>query len=369
MRDCLASGRVFLCAVIISFGFALPAAAQGPGHPPGVERAINAKNLYGARLFDLDGVVGVGVGLDSLGQPAIIVLTTGPEIRGMPLMLGGVNVEIKVSGRFAAIPKPDCSVEPRHPSCKDEPPPDEETDPDLTPTDTWPRPVPIGVSTGNAGSCSSGTIGFRLKDGNGNLFALSNNHVYALTNIAPIPSNVLQPGRFDTNCVAAAGDVIGELAGFVEIDFSGENLVDAAIAELLPNCLDPGGAAVACVGNATPADGYDTPRSTTAVAQFGDAVMKYGRTTGLTRGMVIMILTSVNVTYSAGTAHFINQIVIESPKGPLLKAGDSGSGVVLNDGTPVGLLYAGNRSGKIGIANNIIDVLTELGGLTIDGIP
>ena len=59
-----------------------------------------------------------------------------------------------------------------------------------TPTSRFTRPVPIGISTGNAGECSAGTIGARVKDGSGHVFALSNNHVYALENKAPLGSQV-----------------------------------------------------------------------------------------------------------------------------------------------------------------------------------
>ncbi|MBO1224557.1 MAG: hypothetical protein JYX80_09000 [Candidatus Scalindua sediminis] len=75
----------------------------------------------------------------------------------------------------------------------------------------------------------------------------------------------------------------------------------------------------------------------------------------------------VNVRYSSGTAGFVGQIVVESIKGPFLKPGDSGSLMVTDPGkNPVGLLFAGNRSGKIGFANPIDAVLARF-GVTIDG--
>ena len=54
-------------------------------------------------------------------------------------------------------------------------------------------------------------------------------------------------------------------------------------------------------------------------------------------------------------------------KGRFLKAGDSGSLLVTDPGrNPVGLLFAGNRSGKLAIANPIDRVLGEC-GVTVDG--
>ena len=141
------------------------------------------------------------------------------------------------------------------------------------PTDRWERPVPIGVSTGNEGECSSGTIGVRVKGAGGALFALSNNHVYALENAAPIGSQVLQPGRFDlydpdTNpsCSFSGTDVLGQLSAFEPLKFRGGfgNKIDAAIASVTADDL----------GTATPVDGYGTPQSDPVAAVLGQAVQK-----------------------------------------------------------------------------------------------
>ena len=77
-----------------------------------------------------------------------------------------------------------------------------------------------------------------------------------------------------------------------------------------------------------------------------------------------MINLDVNVGYIKGTACFLDQIVVESARGAFIKAGDSGSGLVTDDlnANPVGLLYAGNRSGKLAIASPIDWVLDALEG-------
>jgi len=59
-----------------------------------------------------------------------------------------------------------------------------------------PRPAPIGVSTGHP-RVTAGTIGCRVKDSSGRVYALSNNHVYAWENKASAGDNVLQPGAYD----------------------------------------------------------------------------------------------------------------------------------------------------------------------------
>ena len=52
-----------------------------------------------------------------------------------------------------------------------------------SPTGFFANTIPIGVSTGNAKECASGTIGAKLVNG-GNVYALSNNHVFARMNAA-----------------------------------------------------------------------------------------------------------------------------------------------------------------------------------------
>jgi len=230
-------------------------------------------------------------------------------------------------------------------------------------TDRWPRPVPIGISTGSAGACIAGTIGARVTDGT-YVYALSNNHVYALENTAPIHSEVLQPGLYDTNCIYDSNNVLGTLFAFEWLRFNNDwtnpNKMDAAIALTGTHTLST-------LSNATPASGYGKPSSTTVPATLGLRVQKFGRTTELTKGEITAINWTGWVVYSSGPAFFAGQIIVESPRKPFIKPGDSGSLLVTqSDNNPVGLLFAGNRSGKTAIANNIDDVLVRF-GVNIDG--
>jgi len=166
---------------------------------------------------------------------------------------------------------------------------------------------------------------------------------------------VIQPGTIDGGVSPA--DDIGTLFDFEPIEFSrrASNTIDAAIALSSTETL----------GNATPYDGYGTPNSVTTSAFIGQAVQKYGRTTGLTTGYVTMINARVNVGYDTGVATFVNQIIIEGSDGSFSAGGDSGSLIVTQGGTnPVGLLFAGNST--ITIANRIDDVLNSF-DVTIDG--
>lgn len=233
-----------------------------------------------------------------------------------------------------------------------------EEDPPLSPTDRFPRPVPIGVSTGHP-AITAGTIGCRVTYGSGNYWALSNNHVYADENQALDGDAVIQPGTFDGG--SAPADVIGNLADFEPILFDGSsNTIDAAIAST----------ATALLGNSTTSDGYGTPESATIAASINMKVKKFGRTTGLTKGQVYALNATVNVGYSTGVATFVNQIIITP--GSFSAGGDSGSLIVADpkgknrgdQNKPVGLLFAGSSSHTI--ANPIEAVLSRF-SVTVDG--
>lgn len=200
----------------------------------------------------------------------------------------------------------------------------------------------------------------------GNIYALSNNHVYARLNDAGVGEQILQPGLYDTDCQIVYSDqVIGVLADFVPLVFgaSGSNRVDAAIALTSTDFL----------GDATPADGYGRPKSPPVTAYVDQLVQKYGRTTFLTEGIVSGIEATVVVDYGDRTARFTNQIIIDGPQ-QFIDSGDSGSLLVTygpdssSDGgrSPVGLLFAGSEDGSTAIATPIQEVLDAL-EVTIDG--
>jgi hypothetical protein len=291
-----------------------------------LEHAKAVQERHTDALMAKPDVLGTAIGLNDQGKYVVMVLLEKGGVPGIPEKLDDVSVRPVVTGKIYA--RADT-------------------------TSVLSRPVPIGVSTGNEGECSSGTIGCRVTDGH-NVYALSNNHVYALENNAPLGSNVLQPGLYDTNCQYNAKNAIGTLDAFEPIDFSrhANNVIDAAIAST----------DTSLVGNMTPGDGYGTPSSTIATAALDMSVQKYGRTTGLTQGQVTGINATVLVSYGYGkTARFVNQIVITP--GSFSAAGDSGSLIVDMNKNPVGLLFAGSSSDTI--ANPIDDVLSYF-GVTID---
>lgn len=310
-------------------------------HHPKIKAVMAVQDRHARNLMALPEVVGTATGLTDTGKPAILVFTRAEAAPGViPASVEGIPVDVKVTGRIFAMKGPVAAK--------------------VDPTAKFASPMPIGISTGNIGECSAGTIGARVKKADGTVYALSNNHVYALENKATAGSAVLQPGRYDTGCATDSTSQIGALAEFVRIDFSGGmNTVDAAIARVN---YDP---QMRTLGNETPSNGYGKPGSASVSAGIGQAVQKYGRTSSLTKGSITAINAMITVNYgAAGTATFERQVVVYSGK-PFIKAGDSGSLLVTDSLNPVGLLFAGSTSGKYAFANPIEDVLNSF-GVTID---
>ena len=148
------------------------------GGGQGLDKANAAKEGNIHLLDDDPNIVGMAVGFNAAGQPAVKIYTVGPG-KGIPRQLDGVPTDVFVTGRLVALHHRD--------GHGGGPGGDggggEEPTGDL---------VSIGTSTGNEGECSAGTIGARVTDGI-KVYALSNNHVYASENAAPIGSNVLSP--------------------------------------------------------------------------------------------------------------------------------------------------------------------------------
>lgn len=313
--------------------------ATGPDVPlataqQDLRAAIAVQERNSDRLMAIQGVVGHGIGLTDDRRPVVTVYLARPDVAGIPERLDGLPVAVEVTGMFVAL-----------------------TDP----TTRQARPVPIGVSTGHP-NITAGTIGARVRDAAGNVFALSNNHVYADQNRASIGDGALQPGPFDGGSDPA--DRIGTLHAFEPIDFSGgDNVMDAAIAI----------SSVADLDNSTPSDdGYGIPGSTPVAAFVGQLVQKYGRTTKLTHGEIAEINVTVDVCYEVviifcgKLARFVNQTAI-SP-GTFSGGGDSGSLIVTDDANknPVGLLFAAGSTRTIA---NPIDTVLNRFNVVIDAAP
>lgn len=307
------------------------------------EAALAAQEQVTDEWLAKEGVVGTAIGVDGKGHAVLKVYLTRPGValfpNFVPVENGAVRVVHEITGAFTALPATA----------------DEESDVD--PTTSFPRPVPIGVSTGH-GNVTAGTIGARVTDGR-RIFALSNNHIFAANNEGRKGDNLLQPGVVDGG--RDPDDVIGTLHDFEPIRFCRAmlcpaNTLDAAIA--LTTSDD--------VGTETPDGGYGAPRSRSVEAELGMAVQKYGRTTGQTLGQVSGLNATIDVGYRDGKARFEGQIVI-SGRG-FSAGGDSGSlvvtkGLLLADRRPVGLLFAGTQTTTLA---NPIDLVLDRFDVSID---
>ena len=156
---------VIAIVVLIAALAATPVFAQSG--PPGLERAILAQEANTNRLLAQVGVHGTGVTV--INGQAVVLIYADSRAVGLPARLDGVGVKVVQSDMFVA-----------------------QTDPKAR----QPRPVPIGVSTGHL-NVTAGTIGARVIDETRNVFALSNNHVYADGNDASKGDFVIQPGTLD----------------------------------------------------------------------------------------------------------------------------------------------------------------------------
>ncbi len=325
------------------------ALARGGAQGPDLHAALAAKNKYAGQLLARQGVVGTAVGLGSNGKAVIKVYLTRAGAAAVARSLDGVAVETQVTGELRAI------LPSKRPGGGGG------GGGGTDPKQRFARPVPIGVSAGNLNDlvyyrtfCTTGTLGARLRGSNGQYYALSNNHVFAVENMGQIGDPIIQPGQADNGCRSTAADQIGTLANFVPLDFSrrATNTVDASAAAVTTQT----------VGNATPSNGYGSPSSSIVAAALNMAVEKYGRTTVLTHGSISGLDATVRIRYDGGSATFVHQIIITGNNGSAFSDnGDSGSLIVTDNAShnPVGLLFAGSTSTTI--ANPIGDVLTQLG--------
>lgn len=274
-----------------------------------VAAATDAQEALSAAVLDLPGVVGTGVGRDARGQATIVVLLERPGVRGVPVTSDGYRVVTEVVGPLRGFALAD-----RY------------------------RPVPIGVSTGNAIECIPGTIGCVLESA-GKRYLLTANHVFARQNQGTVGEIIAQPSLPDADPACGTSpprNMVARLADFEPVVYDGHtpNLMDAAIAELTTTDYS-------C---ATLPAFYGLPSSQPASPAAGAAILKVGRTTELTRADIKAINVKVKITFPAGTALFVDQILTGKGFGAF---GDSGALAVTDDGVfrPVGIVIGGGSNG------------------------
>ena len=252
------------------------------------------------------------------------------------------------------------------------------------------RPVPLGVSVGNI-DITAGTSGFLVKKDEKPMM-VSNNHVFACVNKCEIGSLIVQPGSYDaggkypenrigtlyeyvpiktmscpySNAIINILNFLAKMVGskfrfqYKPVDFSKDgvpkNTVDCALCLLdswdiaIPKPLEIG------------AEYYEGLTD----VKVGDEIIKTGRTTGVTKGIIRATDYECRVAMNKEMtefAYFVDQLLIE-PLPPFEKfsaPGDSGSSVgkFINGKLYLaGLLFAG--SDKVTVVNKIHNVFEAL---------
>ena len=227
------------------------------------------------------------------------------------------------------------------------------------------NPIFFGSSGGNQKdsqtsggfiTCCGGTLGSAVTRG-GTEYILSNNHVLARSDLAVPGENIIQPGLVDSTCGQGPFTIIANLTQFYNLETGTAPKIDAAIAQGVPNGLDPNGN-ILFLGTTTDANNVPVPGpphagSGVAVA-VGRPVAKSGRATGLTCSTVLATNVTTSVQYRKGCGSgptfgetFTGQVDVAG--GSFSAPGDSGSLVVTQDtADPVALLFAGSDQDTVG---------------------
>lgn len=195
------------------------------------------------------------------------------------------------------------------------------------------RPASPGVGIGH-GNVTAGTLGCVVRRrGAADTFILSNSHILADSGRASIGDPVFQPAPADA--APTSQNQLGRLAAFVPFEFSNDgypNHVDAAIARVAAN-------------KARPEVRLIDVRPVALVTEItrGMRVLKVGRTTDLTSATVEDVDLKVAARYMTSSgrrrrAGFSKQVACT----PFTADGDSGSAVLTEDGSLVGLHFMGS---------------------------
>jgi hypothetical protein len=234
------------------------------------------------------------------------------------------------------------------------------------------NPISFGSSGGNQKdsqtsggfiTCCGGTLGSAVTRG-GTEYILGNNHVLARSDQAVPGENIIQPGLIDNNCGQGPFTIIANLTEFYNLETGTAPKIDAAIAQGVPNGLDPNGN-ILFLGattdtNNVPVSG--SPHAGSGVAAVvGHPVAKSGRSTGLTCSTIMATNVTTSVQYQKGCGSgttfnetFTNQVDVAG--GSFSAPGDSGSLIVTQDtADPVALLFAGSDQDTVG--NPVSEVL------------
>jgi hypothetical protein len=198
------------------------------------------------------------------------------------------------------------------------------------------RPLVPGTSVAHR-DVTAGTLGAFVRDAEGRVLLLSNNHVLADTDRASVGDPVLSPAPADGG--RPDSDRVATLTAFERLRPEG-NLLDLAVAAVDDPAL--------VGGNAVP---EGVLAGVVEEVLDGVAVAKTGRTTGHTTGAVTAVeLDGVSVDYGRGQLlSFDDCLEVEGDGRAFSAGGDSGSAVyATGDLHVLGVLFAGSTTGGSG---------------------
>jgi hypothetical protein len=231
--------------------------------------------------------------------------------------------------------------------------------------------VACGSSCAPSGENYSGTFGALVRKSSGNhLYALSNNHVLAACNHTPVGMSILSPSSMDgrPNPVRAPGE-IARHSEICELRSGVPALVSPCEADIAIARVTNADQVSSWQGDAK--DGFDTPVK--VVAPKTDLkVKKFGRTTGLTTGMMQAKLTLTPIPYRSkfftATVYFKDVWTVLGNGGTAFALpGDSGSLVVTeNSDATVGVVFAAGQGGY-GIIIPMGSIVGCFGGIKLVG--
>jgi len=206
----------------------------------------------------------------------------------------------------------------------------------------------MGVSTAHE-DVTAGTTGWIYVDDRGNEHPSSNNHVDADCNKGEEGDAILQPGPYDEGKLP--DDKCGELAGYVKLEDGVKcdvAWIDASVE--YENELR---------GDRSP----QLPLSTMFLS--GSEVVKSGRTTGVTRGVVKQVDVTVKVRYPDPVGTIMRSRSVITTK--MLEGGDSGDACAYVEGDkihPALTGYAGNNQVSVFDQVSIVEEVTGMSAKT-----
>lgn len=251
-----------------------------------------------------------------------------------------------------------------------------------------PAPVLLGTTGGNVqdyetsgaiiSGCCGGTLGALVEDNGGAEYILSNNHILALSDQAPLGDVIAQPGLIDNDCSPVGVNQIAVLTAFAPLSHARTN-IDGAIAQVASGAIDPTGRILEFGSKQIDGTLSAAPLGVSSSLGRGETItpsllplelVKSGRTTGLTCANLSALYLDLSVDYfkdCAETIPYLTRIFTDqfavSGNG-FGDAGDSGSVIVdASNAEPVGLYFAGGTDitgVSHAVANPAPEVLAEL---------